>query len=212
MKFVILAGPQSSGKTTAFNYLQKIYSDNLDSHYELNQTNVFQGVDMGCIAVTSNMEEKICFADIERVRSLVEVDKVQLYETAMFHLVYSQLLAPRVYSNLRGEYKKSFAPHNLHIIFIDTPPDTTFARRKHIYEERIDKAIQKGETDGLDSVAYKDRMLTKYKKRMVDLYPHWHSVLQEIDYADSTTIINNNHDSKEKFLQDLKNSFEQIIS
>ena len=206
MHFVVIAGPQSSGKTTAFTHLQQKYQDRFDYHPEINQLNV-HGVTLGSIAVSASMEEEILQADIAQITHIHDTHKIQIYETAMFHLVYVNSLAPGLYKQAKEHYREAFSGHLLDVIFIDTLPETSFARRRPIYLARIEGEITKKRLAKSPATTYTNEMLQKYEKRIQDLFPIWHHVYDELSYANRKVTINNNK-TEEEFLSE----FDRVIN
>jgi len=211
LKIVVIAGPQSSGKTTSLKYLREKYADQLDFHPEINQNTLFPEAKMGSVAVTPEMEREIVQTDINHLDNLPPSDLLQLAETAPFHLVYSHHLDPDYYQEAILGYKQALEKHELYIIFIDTKPKVSFARRKRTYLARVKKAIKEQNLSPEEASSYTRSMMLKYERAITERYPIWKNVLSEINYAKGKIIIPNNHSNQDKFLAEIEAAFLTIL-
>lgn len=200
MKLVVIAGPQSSGKTTSLNHIKHKYRSDLDFHPEINQYNLYpKTTKLGSISVSSEMEQEIIRADLSHINNISPTSRIQVLETSVFHLVYSNHLAPSIYQEAKMGYLKAISSHELYVIFIDSKPEISFARRKQNYLARVKDKPNKKE------------LMAKYEQRINDLYPIWHQVYNEIDYAKDKTIIRNNHSDQDRFLREVEAAFTKVL-
>jgi len=213
MKIVVIAGPQSAGKTTATGFLANRHKDKVKFYDEVNQYKLFpEKTKLGGVVVDEKMERAIHEADIERTRKIVKEEKRSLIETAMFHLVYHEKLIGREFYELADrEYREVFEGVDLRIIFIDTKPEVSFRRRRPIYEARIEREIKEKGWIGRVASEFRRMMLEKYKKRMEENYPWWKRVYEEIDYAQEKIVIENNERSQEDFLAEVDREFRRMM-
>jgi len=212
-KIVVIAGPQSAGKTTATNFLANKYKDKVKFYDEMNQYKLFpEKTKLGGVVVDEEMERAIHEADIKRTRKIVKEEEKALIETAMFHLVYHEKLIGREFYELADrEYREVFEGVSLKVIFIDTKPEVSFRRRKPVYEARIEREIKEKGWVGEAASEFRKMMLEKYKRRMEENYPGWRRVYEEIDYAREKIIIENNERSQEDFLAEVDKEFRRMM-
>lgn len=212
MKYIIIAGPQCSGKTTALNFLADQFSEQIHIHEEINQYTLFPNSEMGSIIVDGEMEQKIHSADINKIQSIIPNNKIHIAETDIFHMAYYPLICgEHFYYKGKQDYEKALSRFKVFVIFIDAVPEISFQRRVENYLQRIKKAIQQNKLNGKAAVDFKTTMLNKYQERINKLYPLWIRVYDDIDFAVKKIKINNNHHQKDKFLQDIKTTVHSII-
>ncbi len=165
-KLLIIAGPQSSGKTTIFELLQKKYP-RFTYVPEVNQFGILSKKHMGSAYVTRDVELMITKEDIKVTKRIPRNGNSVVMETGVFHIAYLEKFAGRKTAD--EYYPRYISAHqrlNPTILFIDTKPKTSFKRRKHIYLKRIRDAK-------ITDPEVKRHMLQKYKKNIYDLYPYW---------------------------------------
>ncbi|OGK62782.1 hypothetical protein A2334_01035 [Candidatus Roizmanbacteria bacterium RIFOXYB2_FULL_38_10] len=165
-KLYIIAGPQSSGKTTVWQYLHDTHPS-WNFIPEINQY-VLKGKDhMGGAFVTADLEAEITKQEIKHIASLKRDGKTHVSETGIFHLVYLEhYCGKKAAVESLPQYMTSYKGFEPHVLFIDTKPQTSWERRRLIYERRLDKA-------GIKNTKERSMALTKYKTLMEELYPLW---------------------------------------
>src|SRR3989339_284567 len=210
INYIVIAGPQSSGKTTAWQYLKDKYDHLADFHSEINQYTLFKNTQLGSIAVTAEMQIKIHQADLSRIKSIM-ADKVQVVETCLFHLVYYALIiGPDFYQQAWQGDQQAPSRFDLKIIFIDTTPKISFSRRRENYQQRITNEIKLQQLRGKKANEFSRQTMAKYKQRIDEIYPWWKKVYQDIDFAKTKIKIDNNHQSLDKFLAEVDFAFQSF--
>lgn len=193
-RLIIIAGPQSSGKTTALNLIKKKFP-NLTIINETNQYSLVSKKHLGGAFVTKEIEQKILDTDIKVVAKINRSLPVVVIETAIFHMVYGEYycnkqLAKKYYSKYIHCHK------NLHpiIIFINTKPEISWKRRKPIYLKRI-------KDNEIIIPSVKKTVLNKYRKIIYNLYPLWLKYYKIIPFE--KYMIRNSNKSYFKFKKEL---------
>lgn len=207
INYIVIAGPQSSGKTTAWQYLKEKYANLADFNPEINPYTLFKNTQLGSIVATKKMQKKIHQADLTRIKNIT-INKTQVTETCLFHLVYYALIVGSdFYHQAWQDYKQALSSFNLKIIFINTLPEISFARRRENYQQRIDNEIKTRQLKGEKARTFSKETMAKYKQRINDIYPWWMKVYQDIDYAKTKVMIQNNHQFLDKFLGEVDFAF-----
>src|SRR3989338_11118088 len=92
-KLLIIAGPQSSGKTTAFNYLKSRFP-NFYYQEEINPYILMGKNHLGGAFTTHDLEVKLAEADLLMLKNIINHVKGHhnciIIETGIFHLVYTE--------------------------------------------------------------------------------------------------------------------------
>jgi len=207
-KFIIIAGPQSSGKTTAFDHIKKRYPDAIFLE-EINPY-TFNKTHLGGAFVGKALEMKIVEEDLKRLESLTsacEKKKSNLafivQETGIFHLVYCEGLFEKRY--LRRYYQKYLKIYNhfdVFVLFIDTKPSCSWSRRKYIYIERIKKL-------GIRKKKEKVVMPERYRRKIETLYPLWLRWYKKVPYK--KTIIKNSKKDLPAFLKSIELFVKNVV-
>jgi len=201
-KFLIIAGPQSSGKTTVFNLLKKKYPK-LSFVEEINQYSLVNKKHMGGAFVNREIEIAITSENIRTTKKIDRTKKVVIMETDIFHVVYLEKSAGRkTAEEFFPRYLKAHKGLNPTIIFIDTKPRTSFQRRRKIYLKRIKDA-------GIIDLKTKKQMLEKHKKNIYDLYPLWIKYYKKIPFK--KFMIKNSRKTFRKFVSELENKAKKIL-
>lgn len=202
-KLIIIAGPQSSGKTTVINLLKKKYPY-LAFIEEINQYTLAGKSHMGAPFVTKKMELQIGDATIKAIRSAHSSGKKVIIETGIFHLAWLEEACGSVEAN--SYFTKYILAHDSldpRIIFIDTKPTVSFFRRKKIYLKRIRKA-------GIIDVKVKDEMLAKYKIKIVKMYPYFLKYYHKIPFK--KIMIRNSYKKYDDFIDEVSQITNQFLN
>lgn len=189
-KLLIIAGPQSSGKTTAFNYLKSKYPD---YHYQ-EEINPYYlaGKNHGGAAFTTNeLELKLVEADLQMLCSLKNKKlngyKGIICETSIFHLVYTENFCGL---KTADEYLKKYLllhdNFDSYLLFIDTKPEVSWRRR---YPNYLTRTKSNGGIEALE----------KYQNTIYKLYPIWLKWYDRIPFKKQT--IRNSFITKETFIE-----------
>lgn len=198
----IIAGPQSSGKTTILKYLKKKFPYFLFIN-ETNQYSLLNKNHLGGAFVTREIEEQIVKADIKKVEEIDRSLKHIVIETGIMHCAYLEVFMSK--TDARSYFHKYIQAHKgLHpiLIFIDTKPQVSWNRRRRTYIERI---IQAGVIDSFK----KKEMLAKYKRNIENLYPLWIKYYKKIPFE--KYMIKNSNKTWEKFEREIMNKIKEYI-
>lgn len=191
-KLLIIAGPQSSGKTTAFNHLKTKFP-NFHYQEEINPYYLAGKNHPGGAFTTSELELKLVEADLEMLSNLNN-HKTVILETSIFHLVYTEYFSGKKIAE--DFYKKYLLLHNRFdslLLFIDTKPEISWRRRYPHYLKRIGRL--NGKNNSFD-------ILEKYQKTIYDLYPLWHKWYVKIPFKKLT--IRNSFKTRKNFLIEIE--------
>ena len=197
IKLIIIAGPQSSGKTTAFNHLKSKFPD---FHYreEINPYLLAGKNHLGGAFTTRELELKLVEADLLMLKNLnalkLNLYKAIILETSIFHLVYTEkFCGQKIANNFFEKYLLLQKKFNCLNIFIDTKPEVSFRRRYPTYLKRIKK--QNGEINSFE-------FLKRYQKTIYDLYPLWLKWYDRVPFNKLT--IRNSFKTKKEFLLEME--------
>jgi deoxyadenosine/deoxycytidine kinase len=197
-KLIIIAGPQSAGKTTLLNYLKSRYN-NWYFIDEVNPASITGKKNFGIINTSADLQRKIIEADIENIIKIKRDHQFVLLESGIFHYAYARFF---LYKKIAEEYFQKYleAHKGLDpiVVFIHTNPSASWKRRKSKYLKRI---TDKGITDP----DIKEQYLEKYREIIEKLYPYWLESYKKMPFPKMT--IPNSNKSKNKFLKQA----EQII-
>jgi len=193
-KLIIIAGPQSSGKTTLFNSLKKKVK-NAVFLKEINPFTLVGKKHLGGAFVDLKLENKIIDNDLKRLIKIINQEfqkKLIIEETGIFHLVYLKKLTNgknfRYYYQKYLKVYKKFLPK---IIFIDTKAQISWQRRKSIYLSRLKKITDQKQ---------KNLLLKKYRQKIFELYPQWHLLYNHLPFK--KVLIKNSYKTRADFLKE----------
>lgn len=192
-KYIIIAGPQSSGKSTLLKYLKEKHP-NWHFIEEKNPASVTGKKDFGAINSESELERKIIEEDILHIKKINRKNKkVIIIESDIFHYVYARYFIGKKEANdFFKQYLQAHQGYDPLVIFIKTTPSISWERRKPEYIKRIkNKRI----TDEKTVIKHLDQ----YKKIIEDLYPLWLKCYDKIPFKKLT--IENLHGKKAEFLK-----------
>jgi thymidylate kinase len=201
IKYIVIAGPQSCGKTTALEFLKAKYSDRLIFHKEINPYTVSNKAKLGSIVADNKIEHLIHSEVLKRIENINGNAMNYVAETEIFHLAYVLMLnGKKDYRKKMKEYIKALGKREFYVIFINTQPEISFKRRKDEYMARIRKeAVKRGMKRSVEN-KFRKEMLQKYEERIKEIYPNLITVYNDISFAKNKNIINNGSNSKKKFL------------
>ncbi len=208
---LIIAGPQSSGKTTVFNLLKNYLIDDRQPDKRvafLSEINPYCFVNknhLGAAFVDKKLQIAIANADLKRIQKIIDnnfdhdrgksCDKTYLIETGIFGLVYFEHILGRkkaeIYFKKYLEMYKHFSPI---ILFIDTKPEISWKRRKPKYLERI-------KNSGVIDPKKKAAMLKKYRGIIDALYPLWLKWYKKFPFE--KYMIRNSYKTERAFLKEI---------
>ena len=205
MKVVVIAGPQASGKTTAWRFLSDKCGGRAGFYEEMNPYVLFpERAKLGNLAVDEEMERKIHEADVARVSEVLKEGMVGVIETLMFHAVYyEEFLGEEFYHQGMRDYEEALRGVEVGVLFIDTTPEVSFAR----YWRRVVGEIERRGLKGEEARRWGEEMMKKYEIRMRDRYQKWWQVFEELDYVKEKWVIENNDRSRGSFLNEVEKVF-----
>jgi nicotinamide riboside kinase len=193
-KLMIIVGPQSSGKTTLFNFLKTKIKKALFLE-EINPFTLVGKKHLGGAFVDLKLEKQIINEDLKRLKKIVyqpSEKELVIEETGIFHLIYLKKLAnEEICTHYFQKYFRLYNKIFPLIIFIDTKPQISWQRRKQIYLSRL-----KNITDQKQ----KKLMLKKYREKIFELYPQWHWLYRYLPFK--KIIIKNSYKKKRDFLKE----------
>lgn len=182
--YICIAGPQSSGKSKAIKFLAQRLKD-IKIHKEINPFVIGSKNHLGGVFVGKNLERKIIETDLKRLLWLSKIKRREchLVETGLFHLVYAQeKLGQGTFKKIKKEYQDLLNKIEVGVLFLDTKPQISWARRRGYYLKRTLAEIKKGGLRGVEAKKLQDQMMRKYKKRIFDLYPLWLKMFESLSY------------------------------
>jgi thymidylate kinase len=192
IKYIVIAGPQSCGKTTAIEFLKAKYSDRFIFHPEINPYTVSKKAALGSIVTNNKIEHLIHSEVLKRIKNINGSTKSYIAETEIFHLAYILMLRGKSYYRKKmEEYIKALGKQELYVIFINTQPEISFKRREKEYLVRISKEVKRRCIQGLVVNKFKKEMLQKYEERIKEMYPNLITVYNDISFAEAKCTINN---------------------
>ncbi len=199
-KLIIIAGPQSSGKTTVFQFLQKKFP----SFRFVPETNMYSVADKnhrGAAYVKKDLEIKIVEKDLEKIEKISRSVRTVVMETGIFHLMYLEAIADKETAELYYlKYRKAHGKLQPVILFIDTKPAVSWKRRKPIYEKRI-KCLKEPKE--------KKQVMQKYSSTIERFYPLWHKWYKKFPFE--KYMIRNSYKTEEAFLKETMALFRKYI-
>lgn len=174
-KLIVIAGPQSSGKTTIMKLLEKKYP-HIPFIEEINPFTIISRNHLGGAYVDAETERKITDANIEKIKTIDQSQSAVFMETGILHTTYAEYYSGRETAEI---YLKKYikAHEGLHpiVFFIDTKPQISWERRRSIYLRRINNL-------GVKQWRERMKMLQKYRNTIVALYPLWHKYFHLIPF------------------------------
>ncbi|MEK7078478.1 MAG: AAA family ATPase, partial [Patescibacteria group bacterium] len=166
-KLIIIAGPQSSGKTTIMELLEKKYP-HIPFIKEINPFTIISKNHLGGAYVDDETERKITDADIKKIKDINRNQKIVVMETGILHCAYIEYYCgiKAVQQYLQAYIKAHEGLHPI-IFFIDTKPQISWKRRRKNYIQRIHRA-------GVTDAKKRKEMLEFYCTRIGNIYHLWH--------------------------------------
>lgn len=201
-KLLIIAGPQSSGKTTVFELLKKKYAK-IKFIPEINPYAIAGNNHLGGAFVDAKLDKKIVDISIKKIAVVNKSYKTVCVETGPFHIAWlAENTDQKTVDVYFLKYLKALKPFEPTILFIDTKPAVSFRRRKNIYLSRIKKA-------GINDRREKKRMLNKYENKIKRLYPLLIKYYKKLPFA--KIMIRNSYKSFRQFKNEVYEAAEKFI-
>lgn len=205
-EFLIIAGPQSSGKTTAFNYLKNKLINNhkkketVKFFPEVNPYSIVGKDHLGGAFTNKELEIKIIKKDLELLKNINSLpDRMTpiIIETGIFHLVYGEIFCGvRITNSFYQKYLELHKNLKTKIIFIDTKPEVSWKRRKAIYKKR---------TANFTNPQERKKALERYRLTIERLYPLWLKWYKKLPFE--KYMIRNSYKKERLFLREIMDIF-----
>ncbi len=200
---ITISGPQSSGKTTALKFVRKTYPT-IPVISETDVRTIAGENHLGGAFVTKHEQELILQKDIEIISSFDRDISYVVFECGIMHMIYAEeQFGEKEIQNYYDQFISAHSKLKTTVFFIDTLPEISWKRRKKIYRERISKA-------GIINPSEVKKMMKTYRTTIFSRYPLWKKWIRKLPFQ--KIIIENNHNSEKKFLEDFKKVFEKLIS
>jgi thymidylate kinase len=200
-RFITIAGPQSSGKSTVFKYLSKKYGNqNIKFVAEINPYE-YKGTDHPKYLTTYGIQEILTKKTLALLRKIGDKTNFIL-ETGPMQIIYVEK-----YDGIRKaetyfkKYLEISKPLNPFIIFIDTKPRISYMRRKAVYEERIQRH---------NLTNKKKEILKQYEEKIYELYPLWHKWLKRFPF--DKKIVRNSYKTEKQYIKEVENIVKNLMS
>lgn len=174
--FIIIGGPQASGKTTAQEHIKETYRDIIilkEAAQILIEEERKRGLAIGGALVSSDFERKILDFNLKRMNEILSKGnpgKIYLEETYIFNLAHMAVKIPEMVGEYYPKYVESLKPFNVGIIFINVPPEVSFERRKPEYMRRY---------EGRENF---DELMRKSKDYIYKIYPSFIAVYKRLPF------------------------------
>lgn len=160
--YIIIAGPQAAGKTTALKFLSQYYP-NVCFFRESREIANSKYKIQGAVSITKKDEIQAISIDFKRMQAVLErlENKIYIDECNIFNLAHASM-----HGILIKEYFKDYCNLlerlNTRIFFLDIKPEISWQRREKQYRERI-KSFPPRE---------QETMMQEYKKYIEAVYPN----------------------------------------
>ncbi len=210
MTIILITGPQSSGKTTLFNYLKNQYPK-ARFQPEINPYSIL-AKHSGSAFVTEDLQTEISRLTIKQFRAFSNLPQstLILWETGFMNLAYMQRdLKPKNYSHFKNLYLKLAHSTDMKAIFIDTKPQVSWQRRKDIYLNRVKHYLEDNQiTDPNGQKKVTTTRMAKYKDNLYLMYPLFKQAVKILNLP--TYVVQNNNGSLESFLKQARQIVDRI--
>jgi len=169
--FIIVAGPQGSGKSTAQRHLAQRYSNIvilIEAARTLFDEDRSKGIVSGGALVGSGFEKRIMNLDLERMSKIsLEGDSQRIYldETNIFSVAHESLKDTAFAQQMYESYMKALRSFRVGILFTNVSPEISWMRRRRLYERRY-----KGMTDFEERIRKSREYLWRIYPEMIKLY------------------------------------------
>lgn len=198
-KLIIIAGPQSSGKTTVFKRLQQKYP-HWSFFPEINPY-FFNKQHLGAAFADKKLTLMVTDKEIESAKRLIGHKQTLVLETSIFHLVYVKFYAGEKEANQYFQtYLRLYDKFDPLIIFIDTKPEISWQRRKEKYLKRL---------ANIPDPRIKNEMFSTYQQRLYDLYPLWLKYYYLIPFK--KIMIRNSFKTYERFINEVLTNLQSLL-
>ncbi len=203
-QFITITGPQSSGKTTAVNFLKSKYSDWFYVE-EVNPYTVISKDHPGAAYTSKDLQVNLMEIELTKLKAIESrYESVSVVEMGILRLVYAEYFYhKKLADQYLATYLKLYRDLNPYIIFIDTKPEVSFHRRKAKYIERI-------HNQGINDKKHFDIALRKYQDTIFHLYPQWLKYYEKLNFPKKS--IKNSHIAEGEFIIEIDKAVKSILS
>jgi len=169
--FVIVAGPQGSGKSTAQRHLAYSYGNIVtlrEAAQILFDEDRRRGIVSGGALVGSRFEKRILNLDLERMsRISLQGNSKMIYldETNIFSVAHESLKDPLFARQMYEKYVQALNSFRVGLLFTNVPPEISWMRRRRLYERRY-----RGMADFEEKIRRSKEYLSKIYPEMIKLY------------------------------------------
>ncbi len=212
-RVIVVAGPQSSGKSTALAWLEE--KPSVVILPEVNPASL-TGHQLGGLASNEAVEQAIVDEDLRQVTNQLEQleagggERVLVWETGPFHLVYGHHYRLPNVDQLSQRYRDLLDRTQPGLIFIETKPEVSWRRRQDNYQRRVAQFLaQEGPMDSKEKQEKARQLLDQYRQRLEALYPFWQRQLRE--WPHPQVVIANNDLSFDQFRAEVEQAFEKLL-
>lgn len=202
-KLLIIAGPQSSGKTTVLKLLETKYPE-ANFIQETNQYSLVNKNHLGAAYVTCDIEKQIVSEDIRIIKKIDRNKNLVIMETGIMHMGYvEEICNKKIADRFFQKYISAHKDLEPTVIFIDTNPQISFKRRKKYYLQRIQNI-------GITKSEEIDEILRKYENKIKKLYPYWLKYFKKVPFK--KIMIKNSQKSYNKFMREIEKKVTDILN
>ena len=184
-RLVVISGPQAAGKSTSIKKIHQLLTDVYPCFpgakpivpfalQEARQIVVHKYHAMGAIFLTEEQELEMIDIDFGRMKTILgELDYRLLYidECNIFTLAHAKAHGINLTDVYFPQYIEYLQKLNAHFIFLNIPPETSWARRKESYQSRMFR-FPESERKGI---------MERYFGYLETLHPALNEIFDKID-------------------------------
>lgn len=134
--YILVAGPQASGKTAALRLISENFP-NVKIHNESGAEVIKERGLLGGAFVSEEAEREIMEREVHKLHAISLSPGVHVDETGIFSIAHARSLG---YKSLAKEFlpkfKEALKKLDFRLLFLNTDPEISFARREKYYRKR----------------------------------------------------------------------------
>lgn len=139
--YVIIGGPQASGKSHAQRHLVRTYKNIValrEAGQILLEREREEGSLLGGALVDKEFEKMVLQLDLERMREIPHEpsNKIYLDESNIFAVAHARVKNPDLAEILFLKYSQALSSFNAGVIFVHVAPEVSWERRERVYTQR----------------------------------------------------------------------------
>ena len=170
ISYIIIAGPQASGKSTAKKHIEKTFKNVIVLEEAAEILLRQKGISGGAF-VDVDFERDLLDFDLKKMRKCLEGRNViYVDETNIFSSAHAKIRDPEVGEELFSGYVQMLNRFNTGIIFTHVNPEASLKRKETVYMKRY---------QSLDDFRHKMELSRKY---ILQIYPHLIDVFKRLDF------------------------------